>query len=107
MKHSAKFMTFVMALSTAAMVPPASGQTQPAIPGARPAAMQPHERMQPPQQTQTQQKTKSQSQQDSHSRVRQPVPQSEPLRGTLQGARSLELGIPVASRGGPIGGSDN
>jgi hypothetical protein len=70
MKHRGKAITFVMALSTAAMVPPASGQTQPATPGAPPAAMQPHEQMQPHQQMQTQQKKQTQKQRTSHSRAR-------------------------------------
>ena len=34
-------------------------------------------------------------------------PQSEPPLGTLEGALSSGLGIHVASRGGPTGGSNN
>jgi hypothetical protein len=39
--------------------------------------------------------------------VREQVPQSEPWRVTPARARSSELGIPVASRGGTIGSINN
>jgi hypothetical protein len=108
MKYSAKFITFVMALSTSAMVPPASGQTQPANPGA------PQLRCNLTNRCNLHNRRKSNRRRNLSLnrtptvglRVRQLVPQSEPLRGTQQGARSLELGIPVASRGGPTGGSN-
>jgi len=104
MKHSAKVMSLVMALSvTTAMVSQASGQTQPD---------QAQQQKQDQQQKQAQQQQNTQNNRTARVRliglrVRQPEPQSEPLRETLPRARSSELGIPVASRGGRTDSTNN
>jgi hypothetical protein len=90
MKQSAKFLTFVMALSTSAMVPPASGQTQPANPGTPPAATPAQ------QQTQTQQKTQDQQkQQNTHSRAKGAAAGAAIGAATGNAARGAAVGAVV------------
>jgi hypothetical protein len=109
MKQSAKFLTFVMALSTSAMVPPASGQGKHSLP-----TRGRHQRRLPPSNSRKPNKNRRNSKNNRTTtvglRVRQPVPQSERLRGTRQGARPSEPWSAVrnnarnvASRGGQAG----
>jgi hypothetical protein len=91
MKHSAKAISFAMALTVTSAMVPASAQIQPASPPAQ-------------QQTQTQQ------QQTSHPKDKSTAAGAAVgamTTGTPPRARSSELGIPVASREGPTGSSSN
>ena len=96
MKHSAKVMAFVLAwVVTPAVMPQTSTHRQPANPAAPPAT------------TQTQQQKSTQGTANRAKGAAAELQLEPLLRATLLLARSSELGIPVAKRGGPIGKASN
>jgi len=104
MKRSAKVMSFVLACAvTPVIVPQASAQTQPANPGTPPAATQTPQQTPTPQQKQTQQQKNNQGTANRAKGAAAGAAIGAATTATPPPARSSELDIPVASKGGPTG----